>query len=689
MKNKSFLLAATALFILPSAHALAADAPDVEGSVVLGIRGVDEKDHSAKFQEYRYLDDGVFGKVLLNYFKGSYYFGVKGKNIGQDDEFYMLQGGDYGQFKYSFSYDKIPHNLSYDAISFFSGIGTNNLTIQGVDPTNEALWRPFDYTVDRKNYGGEIEVSLNSPFFINIGLNRQEMDGMKPLGSGSFFPTEVEMPEPVDYTTDNFTIAGGYSSMDLLFKVSGMLSSFNNDNKYLQWENPGNGNNEVNTLPPDNDYGKIAANLTWRKLPLMSTLLVNGSYSKLSNDFSIQELNVSVPAGLNRMKFDGDVSYTTLSGSYVSRPIDDLTTRLYYDYLDKKNDSTTVQYINDDGELDGNSDLIFDYTKHDAGLDVNYDLAAQTKLGAGYEYVYIDRHNRPDVKNNTDNVLYVKLKNTSLDFLTAKVEYTYLNRDADQEYETGVTIYEPEYIERYVQRFDYTSKKKNELKVILELYPIDTLDFGLEYTYAKNDYDNVTLGRTEDKGHEFYVDFMWRAAQMLNLSGFVGYEKYKADSNHYNFSITVPPQVPPHVADPTIDDGNPASYRWSQFLDDDFWTLALMGEMPLMRDRLKLSLSWQYQNSDGKCDFSTQGTTPLLPINQSEDYDLTTVEAKVRYALTEAMDLALGYMYERLDYDDLQYIGYEYQPNRSYLSGAYADHDYEAHIGYFTVKYRL
>jgi hypothetical protein len=57
---------------------------------------VDGQDNSAKYQEYRDLDDGLFGNLNLNYFKGSYYFGVDGKNIGLDDQSYLFKGGSYG-----------------------------------------------------------------------------------------------------------------------------------------------------------------------------------------------------------------------------------------------------------------------------------------------------------------------------------------------------------------------------------------------------------------------------------------------------------------------------------------------------------------------------------------------------------------------------------------------------------------
>ena len=51
MKNRSFLLAAAALFVLPSTYAIADNSGDVDGFVELGVRGVDDQDDSAKFQE--------------------------------------------------------------------------------------------------------------------------------------------------------------------------------------------------------------------------------------------------------------------------------------------------------------------------------------------------------------------------------------------------------------------------------------------------------------------------------------------------------------------------------------------------------------------------------------------------------------------------------------------------------------
>ena len=574
MKNISLLLFAAMLLLLTGSRSIAADDRQIRGSVDLGGRIVDNEDKSAKFQEYRDLDDGIFGSFNIEYFKDAYFFGAEGKNVGLDDQFYQLTGGSYEKFKYLFFYNEIPHNLSFGARSFYSGIGSDNLTIDVSTPANQATWTAFDYKVDTKKYGGDVQFSLAAPFFFGFGVNREEKDGLKPLGSGSFNGV-VEMPEPVDYTTDNFTVNGGYRSENFTFKLSGLYSTFKNDNNFLNWENPFTAATETNSLPADNDYAKIAANLIWRQLPLMSTLYVNGSYTNLSSDFSVDEIGAAIPAGLNQTTFDGDISTTRLSASFSSHPVEKLDTRLFYEYYDRNNDSSVIEY--DDG---GNANHLLDYTKNKAGFDTDYKLPAHTKINGGYYYENVDRSNRPDGDSTDDNLVYLKLKNNSLDFVTAKIEYTYLNRDTDENHDlTGLAITDAEYIEQFVQRYDVVSKSKNALKFALEVSPIDRLDFGLSYTYVDNDYDDVTLGRTSDTGHEVYFDFMWRAARIFNLSGFAGYESYQADSNHYNFS-------PGQSADPTIDDLIPASYRWYQSMDTDFWTVGLAGKMPLMGDRL-------------------------------------------------------------------------------------------------------
>jgi MtrB/PioB family decaheme-associated outer membrane protein len=678
MNNKLLFLVTAQLLILPvSMQTFAADEAALSGSVGIGGRIGNGEDDSAKLQEYRDLSDNVLGDISLDYSSDINFLSLEGNNIGLDDQSYNLTGGSYGKYKGTLFYNEMPHNLSFDARTFYSGNGGDRLSIDNSSPRNESTWKTFDYKVDIKDYGATFDFILAAPYFLNIGASRNEKDGVKPLGTGSFSGM-IEMPEPVDYATNDLTFNGGYRSEQMSIKINGLYSSFSNDDNYLSWQNPFTNATEVNSLPQDNDYTKLGADFVLRQLPMQSTFRVQGAYTHLSNDFDITSTVLAIPTGLNQTKFEGDIDTTRLSASYSSAPMDKLDTRLFFSYYDRNNDSTIIEYTGG-----GNEDFLLDYTKWNLGFDAGYKLPYQTALDAGYMFENIDRDNRPDGDSNTDNLLHLKLKNTSLEYLTARIEYTFLNRDTDEDHDvTGLSITDAEYITPFVQRFDVAKKNKNKIKFAFELYPLETLDLGLSYAFVNNDYKDVTLGRTNDKGHEFYVDVMWRAATMLKLNGFAGYERYEADSNHYNFSLG-------QSADPNFDDRIAASYRWGQSIVDDFWTMGLTAEMPLMKDRLKLSCSWQYQKSNGKSDFTTEGPSVLQPLNQYEDFDINTVAAKATYALTENVDLTLGYLYERAEYNDEQYNDYDYTPSGSYLSGAYSDHDYEANVGYMIAKYHF
>jgi MtrB/PioB family decaheme-associated outer membrane protein len=683
MKKRYTSLLVAALLLTPG-FVMAADEAAVTGAVELGVRGVDDKDDSAKFQEYRDLDDGVFGDFLLDAYKGSYYFELQGDNVGLDDQNYLLKGGQYGNFKYKFDYDETPHNYSFDAKTFYSGVGTNNLSFDGVAPPPEENWSFFDYTIERKKYGGEVEVSLGSPFFVNIGASKLETEGVKPFASGSFADV-VEMPEPVDHETDDLTMMAGYRSKTVNVTLSGLLSSFDNNNLYLNWKSPFFGNTDLNVLPPENDYGKMGANITVRQLPFMSTFSLNGSYAKLENDFSITDINLTAPAALNQSTFDGEITYTNIAAALVTRPTRELDSRLYYTYTDKENDSDVIAY-EEDGELVSNAEDLFDYSKDNMGVDIGYKLPWRTKAEIGYDYQDTDRRNRPDAKKTTDDTYFVQLKNSLSEYVTAKVKYSHLERDTDTDFDlTGLTNTDAEYIVQFVQRYDVTDKSKDEIKLSLELYPVDTLDLGLDYSYIMNDYDDVTLGRTEDTRHQIYADFLWHRFKFLNLGGFAGYEITDAEADHYSFAAGS--GDPSQTADPTVDDGNPTSFLWDQDIDDNFWTYGLSSQVMLLEDVLKLVVSWEYQKSNGKTTFSTQGATALTDIEKFDDYSKKLLEAKLVYAFAKQLDIALGYVYEKYTYEDIQYEGYDYTPDAAYLTGAYLDHDYEANIGYLTVRY--
>jgi len=217
---------------------------------------------------------------------------------------------------------------------------------------------------------------------------------LKPF-SGGDFGAMAEMPEPVDYQTNDFNLMAGYRSKTVNFTLTGVLSSFDNDNVYLNWENPDSGDTDLSALPPENDYGKIGANLTVKQLPYFSTFSLNGSYAKLENDFSISDINLTAPTALNRSIFDGEIVYSNIAAAFVSRPSKELDSRIYYRYTDKDNKSDIISY-EDGTDIVDNASYLYDYTRNDAGINIGYKLPWRTKAEIGYEYQDVDRNNRDD-----------------------------------------------------------------------------------------------------------------------------------------------------------------------------------------------------------------------------------------------------------------------------------------------------
>jgi hypothetical protein len=382
--------------------------------------------------------------------------------------------------------------------------------------------------------------------------------------------------------------------------------------------------------------------------------------------------------GLNQSNFEGDVTTTKTSLALSSKPTKKLSSKVYYDFYDKDNDSSHIVYTSlVTGEEYENH--LFEYEKHRAGIDLSYKLTTKNKLSGGYEFKTVDRE-REDFESTTDNKLFVQLKNTAMDNMAIKLKLQYLDRSADF---TQEDLGGDASILLYQKRYDVADKVQTMTKVGVEFYPSDNFDLGLEYRYKMNDYDETQIGLAEEARHEVYADAIYRIPDVVRLSGYVGYEKVNQDSKHRQFSPG--------------DDTNPSSgtvgtaFNWSQELQSDYLSLGVMAEVPLIKNKLDAVLAYNYQQNDGSNDMTSEGATSLADIDEVNDYDLHQIEAQCFYTFSENLRMTLGYLYEKLDYADDQYEDYNNFKvgafDSYYLSAAYADNDYEANIGYLTLSY--
>lgn len=678
---KRSLLISLALVSACAASAMA----DVNGTVELGGQLVGISGNPSKFNEYRDLGDGITGAFKLNVSQDAYYFNLMGKDFGYNfdsnrryrDQSFALKFGNYENVKLSLLYDEIPHNHTIGARTMFTGIGTATLTSPVANNASAAVSLPryttvFDYTRDRKVMGGELEISAKTPFFLSARAEAIEVKGTLPTGINS--GNIKEIPAPVDYLTQTATLEAGYRSNPLTATVDGTISTFTNGNPVMTINFPSAAQRFTLYLPPESKNFKVGGNVRYR-LPFLNTVIMaRGSHAESENTIALTE-------GITK-NFEGKITYTTGSGSITSTPVTNLDTRVFINYLDKQNVSS------DDFVYGSATTEKFDYHKINAGVDASYKLPAKTKVSAGYEYLKLFRNIRTDATSTTDHVLFAQVKNDFFHWLSAKARYQRLMRESnnlDPGLFTGVTTSEE--VLAYWRPVDTADRTQDSVKVGIEIEPLHNLALGAEYSYKSSDFDKSILGVKKDLRHELFVDATY-AAGILKLNAFFDVEFLNLGTNSRRFQTA-------GAASPfsVVNDAN--NFNWTSSRRDYNYALGANADVEVLKDRMTVGAGYRYERVDGTEDFTSSFdpallTPPLAKNGQVDNQTKQIITARMDYKLSKSLKLNLSYLYENLEYSDDHWVNYAYVPLNlasTHLTGAYADPNYEAHVGFVKLAY--
>jgi hypothetical protein len=699
-----------------TACAASAFAADYNGSIEIGSRYNDVIGNGGKANEYRdsSTNQGIanFGFSFAD--KG-YYLDLNGKSgISLDsnsnysertDQSYRLQGGQYESFKYFLDFNEIPHNMTFDAQTLYLGTGsyilqapvsssvsapsaTQNAATVATTKTNvqnlknAELAAPkysVDYSLIRRNAGAGFEVSLKTPFFLSTRVERNETSGTLPLGT--YLGQEKELPLPISYTTDNLYLETGYRTKDLTVTVDGMMSQFTENTPFL-YVGFTNANQFISTNP-NNQYYKVGGSVRYN-LPVMnSTLMARGSYSKTTNDQTLFDPSAVAGRGF---RYNGDISYTTAAASLTSNPTKELDTRMFFNYLNKENDST--KDLNYSTSATPNLTEGFGYHKINAGLDVGYKLPAKTRLSAGYEYLHLVQP-REDATNTTDNTVYLQLKNTFYDWMSAKVRYQRLYRNSEYMIPVNPT---GQAGEGYMRPYDLATMTQDAVKTQLEFEPMHNVSLGVEYAFKYNQYPDSIMGVQNATKHDVNFDATI-VAGMFKFNPYVDLEFSQENSKHRNASTANTNNI--FINGPNA--SGIYAYNWQNKADNTYYALGINTEAILIKDTLIANLGTRYENSDGSENFSTMSTSfdPVNPVRNNGNVDnfiRKSITGKLTAFFSKQLKGTISYTYEKLQYQDDHYALYNnfslLEAGAGYaLTGAYNNPDYTAHIAYASLTY--
>ncbi|MEE9910793.1 MAG: MtrB/PioB family outer membrane beta-barrel protein [Deltaproteobacteria bacterium] len=659
------------------------------------------KDTSAKFNEYRDIRDGAYGSVNLKYDTAKQFVLFESKDIFYDTQSYALEGGWWDFFRMKVFYDEIPHNFTYDARSFYSGVGTNYLTYAGPAPVTDPLaWNTFDYTVKRKHMGGDLKFDFFNPFYFDVNIDHQKKAGVYPLGVAGTSPggIAIELPTNIDYATSNIKLETGYSTKPLFLSVNYLYSRFENGDGLQNFRNPATVNTAAATdtlyLPPENDYHKFGFK-GGVALPFHSKFSADLSIARARSSVRLANAYVSnvTAAGsnigiqgltgitLSKPDFNGNVSTDQLNLALTSNPVPFLNAKVFYKYYNKDNKSDVITTI--DGAVILTNHL-FDYRKNIYGIEGGVKLPARLYFNAAYSFTKTERE-REDLPENRDHLIDLGLKWSGLRFMSAKVGYEYLNRAAD----FGIPLTPVVNLEPWVRRFDAAAQSRNTYKASVEFFPWETLSLNVGYKYKHSNYNDTILGLTDNKAHEVNADVDWQIHKRLRLFGYFDFEQRTLAQFQRQAATNDDPATPPTAA----------NFNWTSDAKENSYGYGVGADITIITDKLTLSLMHNSIKSDGTIDYTyLLGALPLpagrtqdnIDLSAWDNYHLNNYVAKATFQVTKMVAVSATYAFESFSYDDSQYSNYLYVPGTTgYLTGAYADQSYRAHVGFLSVNVKF
>jgi len=698
MNKKNVIIAAMLILILLPAGVAVGAEETFSGEVSLTGVIREGKDSSAKFNEYRDVRDGVYGGVDLQYTGPKSFLSFEAKDMGYTTQRYRLEGGRWDFFRVDLNYEEIPHNFTYDARTLYSGVGTNNLTYgPGTIPNrNPDGWGTFDYSVKRKNLGGNLKFDLFNPFYVDVSVNQQRKSGVYPLGVAGTSPggMAIELPTYLDYQTDSFQVEAGYSTKPVTLALRYLYSRFDNGDGIQNFRNPATANIAAATdtlyLPPENDFKKLDFQGTV-KLPFQSKLSMDLSSSRAesstrlanvyTSDVTAAASNIGVQGlrgiSLSSPYFNGKVNTDNYNFVLTSNPVKFFNAKVFYKYYDKANasdritltDGTTVQ-----------TNQLFDYRKNTYGMEFGFKLPASLRLTTAYTFTKTER-SREDLPKNRDNLIDVGLKWTGLSFMALKVGYERLDRAAEFNIESQNPVVS---LEPWLRRYDAAAFTRDTFKASVEVFPWDSFSFNVGFKNKATNYSQTTLGLTDTNANEVTFDAEWQVNRRLRFFGYFDFEQRIL--NQFQRNNVSDPANPPTAA----------AYNWTSSQHENTFGYGLGSDIVIVPDKLTLKLAHNSIKSDGTVNYSylvqpipvAGRTQDNIDLTARDNYRLNNYVAKATYQMTKAVALSAAYAFEEFTYEDSQYSGYQYYiplTQGGYLTGAYNNLSYRTHVVFLSV----
>jgi MtrB/PioB family decaheme-associated outer membrane protein len=701
------------VFFLYSAAALADD--QVSGSLDVGAAAfLGNEPDSAKFEEYRDVPDGVLGDAKIKY-RGDngYHAGLDAKQILKEDQQTTLDGGKYGAFSLELDYNQIPHDYANEAVSWYSGVGSDRLRMSNdlqnrlqnsaslvdvADALNSAPTFLTNVDSDRKRSRATLKVDQYDPFNLLLEIKRDEQDGTRPIGAGFGFSNAVEILEPRDFRTTEYRLNTEYASKKLYASIGYYGSMFENKTDTLRWDNPfttqdSNFNPATGQmdLAPDNSAHNVFLNGAIRQLPLDSQLTLQGAWGWLRQDDDLEPYTVNtainplsspgVPfeaanrSSLPVLSADRSVNPSLYNTVLTSSPLSFMDAKAKYRYYRWDNDSSQISFpgfvgFDSSWQPEQITTDPLSYTKQTTGLDIDFDVYRANKLGLGYTFEHMDREHR-EVNKTNDNTIKASWNNKRLEWMTVRAGYEHAQRRIDGNYDPVAPYDGIQPISQlpFLRKYDEANRDRDKVELLTTISPLDAVEVTGSISYGKSDYSDSPFGLQDDTFGVYSLDADYTVDERTKIYAFYSFERHESNQLNRGWSLGGP-------GDP-YGRGVQSSSNWSAELTDNVHTVGGGLEYALLPEKLLLKVTYTLSAANGKASFaspvgtSANDANPFVPeaFDDVDDTIINTLNPQLIVLLQKNLTFAVGYLWEKYDVGDYNKKGFANVPQTS--NGSY------------------
>lgn len=555
---------------------------DIEG----GYRDIDGSRSSAKFQEYRVLEESPFMdhlRLSMETKDKKHYIDFTTLDSFKQDQSYLFRAGQYGGYELEVFWDQIPHLLSTTGRTLFTTThedSTASLTLPpGVASTVQAATpatrgsvmagflvnaAPTDLSFLTTKAGFKMKYNLTDSLDVGVRYTFTQKDGTIPFGTGFGGPGSlIELPAPLFNRTHQVEAKTQYARPGWNVSLGGAASIFDQGIDNITFDNPLSATDSPTvasrgrtTMDPNNQAYNLFLS-GGLALPLQTRVTGKVSYGwrLQTQDFVPHTINPALAANpllaLPKRDLDGDVQTTLVTINGTSRPITTVPLTLsggyrFYDFNNRSSEIEFTAHTVRDTSLtaETRANAPFSYTKQNGRLDAGYSLLKDLHLNMGYEWERWDRDPKyREVQTSDEHFLKTSLDFTPIDWLLLRGAYRRSWRNIDKyvpqahhahivtdiEGETDPEVLELQGQSTLLRKFDEADRTRDRVEILASITPIETLNFTATYGLMRDDFDKSPLGLQESRGWSLGGDLAYSPRPWLSF--FVNYmrEEFKYD----------------------------------------------------------------------------------------------------------------------------------------------------------------